>query len=76
MDPENVSVDYRNITLQNLHLYHKNFSTFPKGVGGQPGKLERLIDVVTKYRYNCYLLVGPAALIFNGSIGNIKTRKL
>jgi AAA domain len=58
LNPANVPADYRNVRLRELATFTKNFATFPPG--GKPDKLEDLIAKVTQYRYNCYLLVGPA----------------
>jgi hypothetical protein len=53
-NPDNVAVDYRSVTIDNLETYSRNLNGFNKT------QLADLLDKVRTYEYNCFLLAGPA----------------
>jgi hypothetical protein len=56
-DPRNVGKDYRSVKLSELKRFAANFGTF-----NQHGQLDVLIDTVTQFPRNCFLLAGPHGL--------------
>jgi hypothetical protein len=62
MNPATVATGYQIITFNKLERYHSYF----KGFGYDPAKPEassafkHLLETVTKYKHNCYLLTGDA----------------